>query len=167
MCSPSMYWSLLMKRRKQMPVAGMDAGTPEMARRFTMVPRLSDPTTTTMKVIDGTELDKLLMLDVITTTQHATMLTLEKRLHGYGFMGVKSPDYSSPIHADAGAVSDKKAEKLRGAVHLVEKMDRHKDIGRHRRKKLVNLVLLDAPWGQKLDDLQVCIRALDDIFLGR
>lgn len=158
-----------MKRKRTNP-AGMDAGTPEMARRFTMVPRLSDPTTTTMKVIDGTELDKLLMHDAITTTQHATLMTLEKRLHGYGFMGVKSPDYSSPIHADAGAVSDKKAEKLRGAVHLVGKMDKHPHIGAHRRKKLVNLVLLDAPWGKlrhQIEELHHCIRALDDIFLGR
>lgn len=147
-----------------------DFGTKEMARHFTIVPKLSDPTTFTGKVMDGTEIDTLLLNDVINTMQHATLSTLAKRLHGFGFVGLKSPDYSSRIFADATAVSEKKAETIRGAVSLFQKLDLHPHIGSHRRKKLVNLVLEDVPWGKlrhQMEELHACISALDDVFLGR
>lgn len=158
-----------MPRRKP-KAKGMDAGTPELARHFKIVPKLSDPTTLTMKVMDGSEIDRLLMHDVIDPAQHSTLAMLAKRLHGYGFVGLKSPDYSSRIFADATAVAEKKAESLRGAVHLIDKMDKHPHIGSFRRKKLVNLVLQEAPWGKlrhQIEELHHCIRALDDIFIGR
>ena len=69
-----------------------DFGTKELARHFTIVPKLSDPTTFTGKVMDGSEIDTLLLHDVITTMQHSTLCTLAKRLHGFGFVGLKSPD---------------------------------------------------------------------------
>lgn len=151
------------RRHKQMD--GMDQGTPEMARRFTLVPKLSDPTTLTMKNMAGDEVDKLLLNDLITAMQHSTLQTLAKRLHGYGFIGLKSPDYSSPVFSDATEVSARKAETIRGAVSLIAKMDKHMSIGRHRRKQVVNLCLYDAPWaGTGLSDV---ILALDDIFLNR
>lgn len=159
-----------MTRKRRPPPSSIDFGTPQMARHFTIVPKLSDPTTLAGKVMDGSEIDRLLLVDAIDPAQHATLSMLAKRLHGYGFMGMKSPDYSSPIHADATAVADKKAESLRGAVHLISKMDKHPHIGAFRRKKLVNLVLQEAPWGKlrhQIEELHSCVRALDDIFVGR
>ena len=159
-----------MKRKKRNSHEAADFGTPEMARHFTIVPKLSDPTTFTGKVMDGTEIDLLLMNDTITTMQHATLSTLAKRLHGFGFVGLKSPDYSSRIFADATAVSDKKADTIRGAVSLFAKLDAHPHIGKYRRKKLVNLVLADVPWGKlrnQIEELHSVVRALDDIFLRR
>lgn len=154
-----------MPRKQRKVMDGADYGTPELSRRFTIVPKLSDPTTLTGKVLDEDEVDRMLFRDAITSMQHSTLQTLAKRLHSYGFVGLKSPDYSSPIHADATLVADKKAHTIRGAVHLIDKMDGHPDITRERRIRLVNLVLHDAPW--KGDDLHACIKALDDIFLNR
>lgn len=156
-----------MARRRKYQASGMDMGTPEMARQFKIVPRLTDPSTMAGRVLDGTEIDKLLLSDAIDTFQHATLQTFAKRLHGFGFVGLKSPDYSSPISADATAVSDKKADTIRGAVHLFEKMDRHPDIGAYRRKRLINLVLQDAPWGDQKDELHAAIRALDFVFTAK
>lgn len=161
-----------MSRKKKYSVSVMDMGTPQMARHFKIVPRLTDPSTMAGRVLDGTEIDRLLFTDTISTVEHATLQTLARRLHGFGFVGLKSPDYSSPISADATAVADKKADVIRGAVHLFEKMDKHPHIGPYRRKKLVNLVLQDAVWSKKMlrhqiEELQACIRALDDVFMKR
>lgn len=161
------------KRRKYQQHEAMDMGTAQMAKHFTIVPKLTDPTTLAGRIMDGTEIDKLLLNDVIDTMQHATLQTLAKKLHGFGFVGLKSPDYSSPIHADATAVSDKKANAIRGAVHLFDKMDKHPDIGMYRRKKLVNMALQDAPWSTKrllrhqIEELHACCRALDDVLMRR
>src|SRR6478736_2700458 len=126
----------------------MDAGTPQMARHFTVVPKLVSPTETTMKVLDGGEIDRLLLHDVINPNHHGTLSMLAKRLYAYGFSGMRSPDYASPpTHLDPELVSAKKAETIRGAVALIKKMDGHPHIQRHRRVKLVNLVLYDAGWG--------------------
>lgn len=155
-----------MARKRKVHISPADMGTPELARRLTVVPKLVNPTTYAGKVIDGSEIDRLLMADAITPAQHATLGLLAKKLHGYGFYALKSPDYASRVHADATAVAEKKAESLRGAVHLIEKMDRHKDIGRYRRKKLINLVLLDAPY-EEVEELQTAVFALDNLFSGR
>lgn len=155
------------RKRKYQQVEAADYGTREMARHFTIIPKLIDNNTRAGRVLDGTAIDALLMNDVIDPMQHATLTMLANRLHSYGFVGLKSPDYSSPIHADPTQVSEKKAQALRGAVHLIEKMDKHPNIGRYRRKKLVNLALMDAPWGKlrhQIEDLRACIAALDHIF---
>ncbi len=159
-----------MPRKRKITAMPMDTGTPAMHRKFSIVPKLSDATTMAMRVLDGSEIDRLLMVDAIDTVQHATLAMLAKRLQGYGYSSLRSPDYASRIHADATAVAEKKAESLRGAVHLIGKMDAHIDIGAHRRKKLINLVLQDVPWGKlrhQIEELHACIRALDDIFTGR
>lgn len=159
-----------MARKKTPQRDAIDFGTPEMARRFTIVPRLSSPTTMTGKVIDGDEIDRMLLRDEIKPAQHGTLTMLAKRLHSYGYVALKSPDYSSRIHADAEAVADKKSEIIRGAVNLIKKMDDHPAIGKYRRMKLISLVLEDAKWGDKrnqLEDLWHCIRALDDIMMKR
>lgn len=158
-----------MKRRKyQQPHEAMDVGSPMLARHFTIIPKLSSPTTLAMKVLDSTEMDKLLMNDVLTSAEHGTLVTLAKRLEDCGFSDLRSPAYDSPIHADPSEVADKKADKIRGAVSLIAKMDNA--MGRYNRKKIINLALYSAPWGDKrnqIEDLKHCIRKLDDIFTRR
>lgn len=157
-----------MAKRKKVDVAAMDPGTPQMARHFKIVPRLTDNVTRAMRVLDGTEIDAMLLRDEITTMQHSTLNLLAQKMHGYGFINLKSPDFSSRVHADATVISDRKAEALRGAVKLFRKMDDH--MGRHRRIKMINLVMMDKPWGRlrhQLDDLHYSIRQLDDIFTGK
>src|SRR6478609_8801608 len=152
-----------MKRKKTI-TEGMDAGSPQMARHFTIVPKLSSPTTTSMKVLDGSEIDELLLKDVINPAEHGTLNSLASKLLACGFSALRSPDYSSPIFSDPSIVSDKKAQALRGAVHLIDKMDKHEKIGPHRRKKLINLVLQDVPWTGDKEELKACVFALDDVF---
>jgi hypothetical protein len=156
-----------MPKKTNKPAA--DFGTPQLARHFTIVPKLSDPTTLTGKIMDGGEIDRLLLHDVISANQHGTLTMLAKRLYSYGFSGMRSPDYASPpTHLDPELVSAKKAEVIRGAVSLIKKMDNHPYIQQHRRMKLINLVLYDAAWGRlrhQIEDLHACCQALDDIFI--
>lgn len=154
------------KKRKQSDM-GMDAGTPEMARHFNIVPRLSSPTTTTMKVLDGNEIDRLLLVDAINPSQHATLTTLANKLLACGFSALRSPDYSSPIFSDPSVVADKKANTIRGAVSIIKRMDNHSLIGKYRRKQTVNLVIQDAPWKGQMEELHAIIRALEEILIGR
>ncbi len=160
-----------MVRRKYQPKDGMDIGTPEMARRFTIVPKLSSPTVMSMKILDGSEADRMLMQDEITAVEHGTLNTLAKRLRDFGYDELRSPNYEgSGGGLDPEIVGDRKANKIRGAVDLIAKMDSHPHIGRYRRKKLVNLSLYDAPWGNKrnqIEELHACIHALEDIFIRR
>jgi hypothetical protein len=159
-----------MTRRKYQPRDGMDTGAPLLHRHFTVVPRLVNPTTMTMKSIDQTEADKMLMNDTITPAEHGTLNTLAKRLREYGYDDLRSPNYDGVISSDPELVSAKKADKIRGAVALIDRMDKHPGIGRYRRKKLINLALIDAPWGNKrnqVEDLKATIAAMDEIFMRR
>lgn len=143
----------------------MDAGSPMMAKHFSIVPKLSSPTTMVMKVMDNGELDSMLMHDTITTNEHATLCTLAKKLRDFGYSDLRSPNYESRIHADASGVADKKADTIRGAVALIGKMDTA--MGRFNRKKLINLALYDAPWGDDTNSLKECIAHMDNIFIRK
>lgn len=153
-----------MPRKRSKNIQPIDMGTQELHRRFTVVPKYSDPTTLSGKVLDGNEVDKLLLHDQIDPVQHGTLNTLHKKMHAFGFIGLKSPSYDGAVHADPAAVTAKKAELMRGAVSLMARMDRHPRIGIHLRKRLVNLVLYDTPWGWDYDKLHDACRGLDDVF---
>jgi len=157
------------RRRKYETVReAMDPGTPEMARQFTCVPKMIDNNTKAIRVLDGTEIDKLLLEDLINITQHSTLNLFAQKLVSFGMLSLKSPSFEPKVSADASIVSDKKAEALRGAVKLFRRLD--ETIGSYKRKKLVNLALQDAPWGSlrhQIEDLHFCIRALDDVLARR
>lgn len=159
-----------MARKRKTQIEAADFGTPQLARHFTVVPKLVDNNTRAGRVLDGTEVDAMLLHDLIDPAQHSTLTLFARKLQSYGFSGIKSPDYSGRIHADPTLVSERKAEALRGAVQMIEKLDRHPHIGKYRRKKLVNLVTEDAPWGKlrhQIEELHHCIRALDDILMKK
>lgn len=153
-----------MSRRKRPETQPLDMGTPQLQRRFTVVPKYSDPTTLTAKILDGSEVDRLLLKDAIDPVQHGTLNTLTKKMHAFGFIGLKSPSYDGAIHADPAQVSAKKAELMRGAVSLIDRMDRHPKIGRALRTRLINLALYDKPWGSDLVNLTEAVKGLDDLF---
>lgn len=144
-----------------------DFGTPELARRFSVVPKLSGLNNYSAKIVDETEIDRLLLADRITSTEHATLEGLLKRLHKANFVGLKSPAYDAPVSADPSAVGDRKAQLIRAMVKIIEKMDSHRDIGRAKRVALVNLVLVDMVWPGDDTSLKQCIRALDSVFTRR
>lgn len=140
-----------------------DYGTDEIKRRFNVVPKLSGPNTMAMKVVSETEIDRMLFNDKITPTQHASLEGLMRRLHKAGFVGLKSPAYDSPIHADASAVGDRKANLIRSVVALFARLD--EKIGAKKRRALVDLVLKDIEWPD--DDLDDIIVRLEDAIAGR
>jgi hypothetical protein len=159
------------KRRKETSeIQAMDPGAPLLVRHFKVVPKLTDNSTRAMRVLDGTEIDALLFRDEIDHIQHSTLTLFSRRLQSYGYMNLKSPSLEGGVSADPAIVSDKKAQALRGAVQLIDRLDRHPHIGKYRRKKLVQLATEDAAWGKlrhQIEELHSVIRALDDILMKR
>jgi len=148
------------------PKDSIDIGTKELGRHYKIVPKITRGLYgLNGKVMDETEIDRLLLNDTITTTQHATLEMFFARLHKVGFVGLKSPSYDSPIHADASAVGDKKAHTIRGVVKLIDMLDN--SVGRDVRVKLVRLVCEDRVWGDNNDGLSEAIVELDKIMGGR
>lgn len=144
--------------RKRVTQEPKDYGTAELARQFTVVPKLSGINTYSAKVMDETEIDRLLLRDVITPEEHGILEMFMVKLHKMGFVGVKSPDYSSPVFADATAVGDKRAMSIRGMVRVIAALDER--IGRKHRTSLVDLVLQDVPWPLKDEELKDSVAAL-------
>lgn len=142
-----------------------DYGTPEIAKRFTVVPKLSQSSGMHMKVADDTEIDRLLLRDEINMSQHATLEGFMRRLHKMGFVGVRSPDYESPINLDPAQVGDRRANAVRGMVSIFRRLDDR--ITPTRRREMVNLCLMDTPWPGDQASLHDCIGALDDVIAGR
>lgn len=153
----------------------VDFGTPELGRRLSVVPRLTRGAFGyNGMVTDETEIDRLLLQNLITAAEHSTLEALLRRLHKASFVGLKSPGYDTIISADPSIVADKKAQTIRAMVRITERMDEHKKIGRAKRTALVNLVLLDTPWpyeedakGQPTSTLKATIAALNEVFARR
>ena len=136
----------------------IDTGAERLHHHRTVVPRRRADGYN-MRVMDETEIDRMLMRDEITPNEHATLERLMGKLHKFGFMGVRSPDYSSPIHADASAVGDKKAATIRGAVKLTKELDAA--LGADLRRRLYALILEDK--GVSAEDLRKFIDVLNTI----
>lgn len=147
----------------------IDTGTGELARRFTIVPTLSRGPQggTSGKVVDETEIDRMLLRDAITPAEHSVLEALLKRLHKASFIGIKSPNYDARVSADPTIISDKKAASIRSVVKLFTLMDEDKKIGRTRRAALVNLVLVDQPWNETLGSIKTAVSALQGILNPR
>lgn len=143
-----------------------DHGTPEIARRFTVVPKLTRGNYAfNLRVMNETEIDILLLKGTINANQHSTLEGFFRRLHRMGFVGVKSPSMDSPIFADPALVGDKRAASVRGMVQIFLRLD--KKIGPAQRRSLVNLVLMDVPWPWDDASLMESIKGLDDAIAGR
>ena len=121
-----------------------DWGTTELARRFTVVPRLSGAYSFHGKVIDDSEMDRLLAKDAITPMEYSLLEALLKKLHKATFVGLKSPDFNGVATSDPSHMSDRKACAVMSICHIVRVMD--KLMGKANRAALINLVLLDQPW---------------------
>lgn len=145
----------------------VDTGTPELARRFTVVPRLSRGAmggSMSAKVLTETEIDRLLLYDKITAMEHSILEALLKRLHRASFVGLQSPSYDAPMSSDPSIIGDRKANSIRRVTKLMLDMDR--DMGPAKRKAMVNLVLTDEPWPGDDASLKGAVLALQNIFIG-
>lgn len=150
------------KKRKKAATEPIDLGSDRLHKQHTVVPRLTRGMNGyNMKVMDETEIDRLLLHEVISVNEHSTLERFLRRLHKVGFVGMRSPDYSSPIHADATAVGDKRALAVKGITALIAELDQ--TIGAGKRQYLVALVTEDRPWPDKYQSLRDAIAALDRI----
>jgi|SRR6478736_502582 hypothetical protein len=148
------------KRKASSTIKTTDYGTRELAKRFTVVPRLTLSNGYTGKVVDDTEIDRLLLNDVIGSDEYSLLVALLHRLHRASFVGLKSPDFTGIGHvADPTRLAERKANAVLTVVHVVKVMDQK--MGSVYRAALINLVLLDTPWPYGKASLHDCITALD------
>jgi hypothetical protein len=148
------------KNKNPIPNDVIDTGTDEIHKRRTVVPKLTRGMSGyNFKVMDETEVDRLLLREAITPNQHSTLERFLAKLQKVGFSSLRSPDYSSPIHADAEAVGDKKALALKGITALIEELD--ESVGIAVRVYLVALVTEDREWPHSDDTLRWAVDKLD------
>jgi hypothetical protein len=153
------------KRKASTSVRATDFGAPELAKRFTIVPKLSATSGYHGKVLDDNEIDTLLLKDQITATEHSMLVALLQKLHKATFVGLKSPDFNGVAHSDPSRLADRKAHAVMSVCGLITRMDQA--MGRSLRAALINLVLLDVPWPDTIKKLRLCIAALQDVMGDR
>lgn len=141
-----------------------DYGPPELARRFTVVPRLSLTNGFTGKVVDDNEVDRLLMRDEINALEHSLLVAMFRALRHASFVGLKSPDFNAVAAPDPVRMADRKALAVRRVAGLMIALDRQ--VGSRLRCALVDLVLLDRPWPYPSALLHEGILALQHVFAG-
>jgi len=106
-------------------------------------------------VVDETEIDRLLLRDEITASEHSTLEKLLSKLSRANMGTIRSPVYEAPVSDDPSAVGDRRANQMRSIVGLIKSLDQKLGIGK--RKALVNLVLADAPWPGNKNSLKDAI----------
>lgn len=148
-----------------------DFGTPQIAQRLSVVPKRTASGDYLGKIVDETEIDRLLLHDRISAMEHSILEALMRRLYKANFVGLRSPSWEAPVQSDPTIMADKKANQIRSMVRIIEQMD--EKMGRTRRSALVNLVLMDAPWPEppnkdgELETLHGVIDTLQDILARR
>ena len=130
-----------------------------------MVPKLTASNGYTGKVVDDSEIDRLLLNDTISSVEYSLLVALLHKLHRATFVGLKSPDFNGVAHSDPSLMADRKANAVMSVVGIVRQMD--KAMGRANRAALIDLVLLDVPWPSDLPCLHRCVLALDGVLTSR
>jgi len=119
-------------------------GNTHLAKRLKVVPVHRSKFEYHGKVVDETEIDRLLLVDAITPSDHSILENFMRLLLKANFVGIRSPVYEAPVSADPSIVGDRRANQIRAVVSLFRKLDER--IGKEKRMCLVNLVLLDRKW---------------------
>ena len=65
-----------------------------------MVPKLTASNGYTGKVVDDSEIDRLLLCDSISSVEYSLLVALLHKLHRATFVGLKSPDFNGIAHSD-------------------------------------------------------------------
>ena len=133
-----------MGKKASRSIKATDYGSPGLARHFTVVPKLTASNGFTGKVVDDTEIDRLLLHDEINSLEHSLLVALLNRLHVASFVGLKSPDLNGVGSSDPSRAADRKVQAVLTITGITERMDR--TFGRGKRMALVNLVLMDVQW---------------------
>ena len=136
-------------------------GTPELQAKHTIVPKLRNMWDYHAKVIDGCELDKLLMEGKINPSAHNTLDRFAAILHRSGFLKSHSIDWANPGgQIDPSLSAAKKSQSVLKMVKIMEYLDRK--AGRQARMSVVNMIILDQH--SDLIHVNAVVSALDDYF---
>lgn len=122
------------------PSEARDTGTPELAKRRSIQPRLVQGHYD-LYVVDGSGADRLLLAGTIDTVQHASLLAFTVLLHKAQMLGPKSPATERVTNSDPSQISDKVAEAMKKVAVVINQLD--KKVGRKTREDVVNLCMLD------------------------
>lgn len=122
-----------------------DIGTPELAKRRRIQPRLKAGRgyDYDLYVVDGSGPDRLLSDGAISTNDHATFLAFTVLMHKANMLGPKSPAMERVTNSDPSFVSQKVADAMKRVSVVIGRLD--KKIGRAAREEVVNLCMLDLP----------------------
>ena len=148
-------------KRKHLDVR--DYGTPEIARRFRVVPKLTGPNSYAGRVLDDTEIDRLLSEDRIDSTEYSILEAFNQRLRKASYDALRSPDFNATVRADPSLIGDRKARAVATVIGIIGDMDKHEKIGRSKRNGLINLVSQDQPWSLGMETLHRSVGALQGI----
>lgn len=141
----------------------IDFGTPERQSKATIVPCLySRSYDYHARVMDGTEIDRMLMRGGITPNEHNTLERFSEELRRAGYLSIRSIDLSDPIQSsDPSHLADRKAGKLVRVVMLIRAIDQA--VSRKERDALIDLCLMDRE--VKIPSLFKAVRAIDNFFI--
>ena len=148
----------------------VDYGTAELGRQFRVVPVLARGPNAgfNARVADETEIDRLLLNDLITPHEHSILEDFLRKLLKANIGALRSPSYEAPVQSDPSIIGDKRAQLMRSIVGIITDMDGHKSIGPVRRRAVVNMLLIDTAWpSDNLTGLKDAIFALQNIMSGR
>lgn len=153
-----------MKKSKRV----VDFGTAERQDHGTIVPALYRDGSSYdyhAKVMDATQIDRLLMDGKITPNQHNTLERFSEELRKAGFMSIRTIDLSDPIQSsDPAHIADRKAAKLVKIVLIFKELEKvltHKE-----RDLLVDMCLTDRSPEGFLPLIGKAVKVIDDFFVA-
>lgn len=137
-------------------------GTQEFQAKYTIVPKLRNLWDYHAKVMDGCELDSMLLVNKITTPQYNTLGRFAAILHRAGYATIKSVDLSSPGgQIDQSRAADKKSKQMMRLVKMMTYLDNN--AGKRERLNVINMIILDTPI-KDINHLNKMVVALDEYF---
>lgn len=146
------------------PQKPRDIGTPELSRRRKVLPRTQAGAgyNYDLYVVDGSEIDRLLLAGKIDTVQHSTLNSFTIKLHRANMLGPKAPALEKRSSSDPAWVAGKAAEEMATITRIIRSLDR--EIGDGPRRAIVDLCMMDKP--PQGIDLAAAIAALSKALDG-
>lgn len=121
-----------------------DNGTAELSQRKTVIPRLKGGSgyNYNLHVVDGDEIDRLLLVGLIDVPGHSTLNSFKVMLHRSKMLGPATPSFEKRGTSAPGHISQQVAEALAGVqrVMMMLKKKRGGDAA-----NLIMNICLDAP----------------------
>lgn len=144
----------------------IDTGTPEgmKHKKMVAVPAPGRPGKIHLRVVDQTELDRMLDRKQITAEQWSSGDQVYRLLYKAGMLGAsKSTLNISGTSGDPQHISDKKSDALLMLGELINHIDR--SCGRPTRELFINMLMLDRPVsGRQVEHIVKALNEVDKAF---